>query len=238
MLIVPVGLREIPNGAARPVVASTAKDACACVFIHVFVCPLPNVADQINYPERARSCGMSIDIVRRAKRSSLIWNRHDRTFPLITPRIDPAVAALCGELPFPLMWKPFAGPFCIGASVFLRNPRGRFLRPSLRIRPILPVAQEIQIVLGAVVRCIQKLLILGVGDRIFVYVKGLYLHPMLVKSSRRIFPRILDIDTDIIEALDFDSLQFKHVIAARNLNHSRWNRAGNFRALYWNDLLR
>ena len=47
MLIVLVSLREVPHGALWLIVAASAQNCRACVFVNVLVGPLPNVADKV-----------------------------------------------------------------------------------------------------------------------------------------------------------------------------------------------
>ena len=62
---------------------------------------------------------------------------------------------------------------------------------------------------------VEKLLELRVGDRILVDVERLDLQRVFVKAARRIFPRILHIDADIVESFDFDSRDLEEKVALR-----------------------
>ena len=60
VLIVAIRLRKIPDGALRLIVAAAAQNGGARVLIHEFVGPLPDVAYQIHYAERAGPCGCAL----------------------------------------------------------------------------------------------------------------------------------------------------------------------------------
>src|SRR5208282_4395048 len=155
--------REIPDRSLRLVVTSAAQNSAAGVLVEIFIRPLPDVADQIHHAERACAFWMSRDSIGAAHGSALVrrWNRG--SIPLISPRIKPAVGARGGVLPFPFVRQALASPGGVRARILQRNPGDRFVRPTLRVGSILPVAQEIQIVGWAIVRRIQKLLELSVG---------------------------------------------------------------------------
>src|SRR5215472_18691442 len=58
------GIGEIPDGSLGMVVASSAERGGARVFVHELVGPLPDVADHVHDPKRARTLGMSSHIRR------------------------------------------------------------------------------------------------------------------------------------------------------------------------------
>lgn len=61
---------------------------------------------------------------------------------------------------------------------------------------------------------------------------------MFVKASWGVLPRILDIDADIVEALNLDSGNLEKKIRLRDLDHARRRTVCSFRRWDWNDLLR
>src|ERR1700676_3555115 len=64
VLIVAVGLREVPNGPLWLVIAPAAQNRRAGVLIRIFVGPLPNVANHVHDTEETRSHWM---------RGAIIW---------------------------------------------------------------------------------------------------------------------------------------------------------------------
>lgn len=97
MLIEAIGLRKIPNGTLRLVVASAPEHGCTSVLIGEFVGPLPHIAHEVRNSEGARSSRMGIDIIRAPKASTLVRHRHGRVIPGIAPWIDSSFpwAAYC-----------------------------------------------------------------------------------------------------------------------------------------------
>src|ERR1700722_19062597 len=118
MLIELVRLREIPHRSLRLVIASAAQNSATRVIVDVFVGPLPHVADEIHHAERTRAGWMRAHAVGTAHRAAFVGRWYRCGVPLVAPRIDAAVAALRGVLPFPFMRQAFASPRCIGARVF------------------------------------------------------------------------------------------------------------------------
>src|SRR5579875_164392 len=103
MLVVAVCLREIPDRALRLVMTASAQNCRTCMFIDVFIGPLPNISYQVPHAEWTRSLRMSIYIIRWSQHASSIGDGDCRSVPLISPRIPATVGALRGELPFPLV---------------------------------------------------------------------------------------------------------------------------------------
>ena len=168
VFVVAVGLRKIPDGALRAVVAAPSQNSRPRMIIRIFVCPLPDVSHHIHHPKRACSCGMSIHLVGAMQNTSFVRNRNDTCIPAISPRIGPAIASLRGILPLPLVRKPFSSPSGIGPGIFERNPGNWLIGPSLRIGSIFPVAEEVQIILRMIVSGIQERLEFRIRDRVFV----------------------------------------------------------------------
>src|SRR6185437_12444428 len=85
---------------------------------------------------------------------------------------------------------------------------------------------------------IQEFLKISIRNRILVHKEGFELHPVLVKPARHAFPRILNIDADIVEPLDFNSFHFENVVSARNPDHALRSGLCGFTRLNLNKLLR
>src|SRR5271170_399182 len=117
-----VGLREIPHGALRLVIASSAHNAGARVFILKLVGPLPDVAEQIHHAHGTCSFGVRGNIIRAAQITSLIGLGNRCCVPIVSPGINPRICALSGILPFPLMGQALPCPAAVGASVLERDP--------------------------------------------------------------------------------------------------------------------
>ena len=66
MLIVAVGLREIPDGALRLVIAPTTEDPRAGMVINEFVGPLPDVSNHIHHAKGTCPSRMRIHLIRSA----------------------------------------------------------------------------------------------------------------------------------------------------------------------------
>jgi hypothetical protein len=64
MLLVFVGLGEVPDRALRLIVTASAHNGCARVLVLILIGPLPYVAGHIHHAKWARSMGMSIHIAR------------------------------------------------------------------------------------------------------------------------------------------------------------------------------
>src|ERR1017187_653138 len=182
-----VGLWKVPNRALRPVVAAAAQNCGSRMLVHVFICPRPHVPHHIHNSKRTRPFGMRLDITRRLHLSTFIGKRCERfrsaclrstggntprelrKKPItVSPWKLPAIVALCRILPFPFMRKALACPLCILASVLDRNPSYWFVGRPFGECTALPVFKEIEIVLGMVLRRIQKGFEFGIGDRILV----------------------------------------------------------------------
>src|ERR1700728_3143109 len=162
MLVVPVGLREIPDGALRLVVTASAQNGGSRVFIDVLIGPLPDIPYHIHRAERACPFGMGIDIAGREYRSPPVGRRRCRIRRIalpgagegtaaqrrrqpiaVSPRIAAGIVALRRVLPLPLVWQAFSGPPCILPRVFKRDPGHRLVAPALGIDPSLPIPEEV-----------------------------------------------------------------------------------------------
>src|SRR5208337_2396594 len=220
MLIILVSLRKIPLRPLGLVVAPTTENSRAGVLIDVFICPLPNVADHVHHAERACSRRMCINIIRTSHSAPTIRRRYGTRFPRIAPWIDATVGSLGRILPLPFVWQSFFGPLGIVARVLERNPSDWLVRPSLWIRPVCPVSKKVRIILRVIVSCLEKLLEVKVGDGVLVNVERLYLHAVFVKAARRVFPRILHINTNVIGAFNLNPFNLEGEIGASNLNHA------------------
>src|SRR5258708_120571 len=61
MLVIPIGLRKIPDGALWAVMAAPAQDGGAGVGIGIFIGPLPDIAHHIENTKRAGAGRMRLD---------------------------------------------------------------------------------------------------------------------------------------------------------------------------------
>src|SRR5580704_5514477 len=191
-------LGEIPDGALRTVIASASQNSGACVPIEKLICPLPHVANQVHHSEGAGSFWMRGNGSGPAHHAALVPTGDRRSIPLVSPRIQAAVGACGGVLPLPFVWQALARPGGVDARIFERNPGDRLVCRTRGVGAIPPVAQEIQVILGLIVRGVQKLFELGVGYRVFVHPEGLYVNDVLMISARGVFPRVLDVDADVV----------------------------------------
>jgi hypothetical protein len=87
MLIVAVGLREVPDRPLRFIVAATAQNRGARVLVLEFVGPLPDISNQIHDVEWTRAQRVSSSVVWASKCSAFLWNRHRICSPVVTPGI-------------------------------------------------------------------------------------------------------------------------------------------------------
>ncbi len=222
----------------RLVVAAAAKDGGAGVLVSKFLGPLPDVADQVLHAERACSERVSVNVVGSAQGPAFLGDGYSRIIPRLTPGIDALVGPLCGILPFPFVRQTFSGPCSVGAGVFERDPGDGFVTPSFPISAVLPVAQEVQIIFRTIVGRIQKLFELRVGDGILVDPEGIHVQRVQVVTARRVFPGILDVDSNVVKAFGLDAANLESKIGCRNFDHAG-GRAGCGRARGdWDDLLR
>lgn len=72
MFAVLVGLRKIPDGALRSIVAAAPQDGRPSMFIDILIRPLPYIANHIQDSKRARPFWMCIDVARCEHHSTLI----------------------------------------------------------------------------------------------------------------------------------------------------------------------
>src|SRR5580704_5963666 len=136
-------LGEIPDGALRTVIASASQNSGACVPIEKLICPLPHVANQVHHSEGAGSGWMRGNGIGTAHGAALVRSGDSGPIPLVSPRIEAAVGAFSGVLPFPFAWQTLPGPGGKDARIFKGNPGDRLVSPTLRVGAILPVAQKV-----------------------------------------------------------------------------------------------
>ena len=77
MLVVFIGLWEVPDRALRLIMTASTKDGCGRVVIKILVGPLPYVAHHIHYAEWTCSLGMRINIARGKHGATLIRSRRE-----------------------------------------------------------------------------------------------------------------------------------------------------------------
>ena len=137
-----------------------------------FVGPLPDVAHHVHHAVGAGSLRMRVDGVGSGHRAACLRNGNGRGIPRVAPGKNAAVRALRGQLPLPLMRQALARPLCVGARIFKRDPGHGPIVPARGEVSVLPVAQKVDRVARRVVRGVEELLELRVGDGKLVDVEG------------------------------------------------------------------
>src|ERR1035437_3819113 len=168
MLAKLIRLWEIPNGSLRLVIAAAPQNAASRVLVLELFCPLPHVSYQVHYAKRACTPRVCVNRIRPTHGAALVrhWNRVG--IPRVSPRICAPIRALRCILPFPFMRQTLPCPCRVGASILQGHPRHGLVLPTCRIRAVLPVPEEIQIILRMVMSSIEKLLKLRIGHWILV----------------------------------------------------------------------
>jgi len=208
------------------------------MIVAVFVGPLGNVPDEVEHAERAGALWVRVYVGKRAARVAMIGSRNVRGIPFTAPGIDARVGGLRGVLPLPFMRKAFPGPGGVGTRVFEGNPGDRFVVPARGEIAVRPVAQKIVIIGGMVVRGVEELLELRVGDGRAVKVISVQMQTMQVRTARRILPGVLHVDSGIVAAFDFNAPHGKIKIALGNFDHAGRRRIGGFSRRNFDDGLR
>ena len=137
-----------------------------------FVGPLRNISNQIEEAEGAGALRVCVDVGERGAGMASVGGRNVRGVPIVAPRVEPRIGGLRGVLPFPFVREALAGPGGVGASIFERDPGDGFRVPAGGEISFRPVAQEIVIVGGVIVRGVEELFELRVGDGRAVNVIG------------------------------------------------------------------
>src|ERR1700685_4654938 len=233
-----IGLREVPDRALRLIVAAAAKNGTSCVIVNKLFRPLPYISHHVHHAERTSSRWMSIDWIGTSHGAGLVGKRNSAVIPLVPPWIEASVSALGCVLPLPLMRQAFSSPTRVCPRIFLRDPCDWFVFPARRIASVLPIAEKIQVVSGMIVGGVNEFLEFGIRNRVLVDIERSHVHEVLVKATRRVLPRILDIDADIVVSLNLDSGNLEEKICLRDLHHARRRTARSLRRLDRNDLLR
>src|ERR1700678_1134868 len=197
-----ISLWKIPYGPLRLVIAAAPHNAAARVLVLKFFGPLPHIPDEVHYAKRACTLRVSVDRIWSAHRTALVWRRNCGGIPRISPWVDPSIRSLGCILPLPLMRQTLPGPARVGSRIFQRHPCYWLVIPTGRINSVAPLAEKVQIILGMVVGRIKKFFELSIRHRILVDPEWLHMHGMIVKAPRRILPRILHIDADVIESFN------------------------------------
>src|SRR6267378_4857598 len=100
------------------------------MFVRELFRPLPDVTDEVHHPKRTGSFRMSADRIGTAHRAVLILLRNGGCVPLVAPRIEPAIGALRGVLPFPLVRQALPCPDGVGARILDGHPCNRSIFPA------------------------------------------------------------------------------------------------------------
>jgi len=216
----------------------TADNGGACVFIAEFVGPLRNISDQIEEAEGAGALRVCVDVGERGARVAAVGGGNVGGVPIIAPGIKARVGGLRGVLPFPLVRKALAGPGGVGARVFERDPGDRFGVPANGEISVGPIAQEIVIVGGMVMRGVEELLELRIRDGHAVDVIGVEMQAVQMRAAWGSFPWILDVNTGIVAAFDFYAADGEVEVAFGNSQHARGSGGGGFGGGNFDDGLR
>ena len=220
------------------VVASSAKNRTPRVRIHVFVGPLPDVPHHVECPEWARALRMGCDIVRAPRLAALVGNGHRLGIPRVAPGVRASIASLRRVLPFPFVGQTFSRPLRIRSCILQRNPGDWLIGPSLRVGSSLPIPEEVNVILGVVMGRVEKLLEILVRHRVLIEIKRTHRNALFVEASRRIFPRILNIDSGIIGAFNLHAFYPEDVISSSHCNHARGSSRRKFCGRHIDHLLR
>src|ERR1022692_4149375 len=153
-------------------------------------------AGHIYYPERAGARRMRIHVRGTGQVAALVWRGNRALVPRVAPRIQPPIRAFGRVLPFPLVRQPLACPGGVSPRVFYRHPGDRLIRPTIRVRFVAPVLQEVVSVFRMILRGVQKLLEVRISHRITVDVDRFHRERMVVAAAGRVFPRILHVQPD------------------------------------------
>lgn len=175
MVVAAVGLGKVPHGALMPIVASAAQDCRPREFVDILVGPLPHIANHVHDAEGAGAIGIAStslagsitpplsgggatapsgpaaeDTQPGSRRS---WECSSRKRPKeIYGRPFPA-----RRTAIPIREEELAGPLRIRARVLDRDPRDGVLRPAFRVGSVLPILQEVKVVLGVVFSGVEDL---------------------------------------------------------------------------------
>src|SRR5258708_7306988 len=168
MLVELICLWKIPDGSLRLVITATPQDASPRVLILKFFGPLPHISYQVHHREWACTQRVRVDRIRTPHGSSFLRHWNGVSIPCVSPGVHAAISALCRILPFPFVREAFSRPRGISSSIFKGHPRHRLVVPTRRIRAILPIPEEVQIILRMIMSGIEKLLKLCIGHRIFI----------------------------------------------------------------------
>src|SRR5216684_3571518 len=168
MLVELICLWKIPDGSLRLVITATPQDASPRVLILKFFGPLPHISYQVHHREWACAQRVRVDRIRTPHGSSFVRHWHGVSIPCVSPWIHASIRTLCRILPLPFMRQTLSRPRSISSSIFKGHPRHRLVVPAGRIRAILPIPEEVQIILRMIMSRLEKLLKLCVGDRIFI----------------------------------------------------------------------
>ena len=91
---------------------------------------------------------------------------------------------------------------------------------DVRVGAVLPVLQEIVVILRPVLRCVHELLVLRVRHWVAVDMKALDVEGVTVFSPRRILPGILYVHADLVAALDLDAPRLEIEFCGGNGHHT------------------
>src|SRR6267378_2860416 len=208
--------------------AAEANGGGACVFVAEFVGPLRNISNQIEEAEGAGALRVCVDVGERGAGVAAVRGGNVRGVPIVAPRVEARIGGLRGVLPFPFVREALAGPGSVGASIFERDPGDGFRVPAGGEISFRPVAQEIVIVGGVIVRGVEELFELRVGDGCAVDVVAVEMEAVKMRAARRIFPGILDVNAGIVAAFDFDAADGEVEVGLGNLQHALRRGGGGF----------
>jgi len=197
-----------------------ANDGGAGVVVAEFIGPLRNISNQIEEAEGAGALRVCVDVGERGAGMASVGGRNVCGVPIVAPGVEARIGGLRGVLPFPFVREALAGPGGVGTSIFERHPGDGFRVPAGGEIPFRPITQEIVILGGVIVRGVEKLLELRIGDGRTVDVIGVEMQAMKMRAAGGIFPGILDVDAGIVATFNFDAADGKIEIAFGDFNHA------------------
>src|SRR5271157_5756319 len=168
MLAQLIGLRKIPNRALRLVITASSKNPPASFLVLKFLPPPPPLSGPVHYAKRACPLRVRVHCIRSAHGSVFVHGWNCVGIPRVAPGICTSIRPLGRILPLPLVRQTLPRPSRVGARILQRHPRNRPIVPTRGVDAILPVAEEIQIVLRMIAGGIEELLELRVGHGILI----------------------------------------------------------------------
>mmetsp|Transcript_41611 Transcript_41611/g.97739 ORF Transcript_41611/g.97739 Transcript_41611/m.97739 type:complete len:204 (-) Transcript_41611:9310-9921(-) len=134
-----------------------------------------------------------------------VHGRYEVVLPIHAPWVAPAIVALRGILPFPLMRQALAGPAAIGTGIFQTHPHHRSLQVLRGRLPARPVRQPVVPIRRPVARGLHEAREVLIGHRVLVDMKALDDHAVHMLAPRHRLPGVLHIQPRAVLALDLQA---------------------------------